>query len=121
MSITANLKSTCIFCKIINGESPSQIVYRDDLVTAFRDIHPVAPLHILIIPNKHFHSLNLANIEDEPMLGHLLTVAHQIAIRVGVDQSGYRLILNTGPDAGQAVFHLHLHLIGGRRMRFPMG
>jgi histidine triad (HIT) family protein len=81
----------CIFCKIVAGESPSQKVYSDDLVTAFRDLHPVAPTHILIIPNKH------------------------------IRESGYRLIINTGPHGGQVVYHLHLHLIGGQRMRYPMG
>jgi histidine triad (HIT) family protein len=91
------------------------------LVTAFHDIHPVAPIHILIIPNKHLHSLNSISSEDEPLLGHLFSVACKIAHTEGIEQSGYRLIINTGPDAGQAVFHLHLHLIGGRRMRFPMG
>jgi histidine triad (HIT) family protein len=90
-------------------------------VTAFHDIHPVAPLHILIIPNKHLHALNSITSEDEPLLGHLLSVARQIAHDAGIEQSGYRVIINTGPDAGQAVFHLHVHLIGGRRMRFPMG
>lgn len=90
-------------------------------MTAFHDIHPVAPLHILIIPNKHLHSLNSITSEDEPLLGHLFSVARHIAHAEGIEQSGYRVIINTGPDAGQAVFHLHLHLIGGRRMRFPMG
>jgi histidine triad (HIT) family protein len=90
-------------------------------VTAFHDIHPVAPVHILIIPNAHFHSLNSIIPADEPLIGHLFSVAQQIALHEGIAQSGYRLIINTGKDAGQAVFHLHLHLIGGRRMRFPMG
>lgn len=90
-------------------------------MTAFHDIHPVAPVHILIIPNEHIHSLNSITPEDESLIGHLFSVAHQIALNEGIAQSGYRLIINTGADAGQAVFHFHLHLIGGRRMRFPMG
>ena len=111
----------CIFCRIITQESPSQTIYRDDLVTAFLDIHPVAPHHILIVPNKHIESVNAVEPEDEHLLGHLFTVAQQIACQKGIDQSGYRMIINTGHDAGQAIYHLHLHLLGGRRMRFPMG
>ena len=111
----------CIFCKIIAGKAPGRIIYRDDQVTAFHDIHPVGPTHVLIVPNKHIASANDLTVEDEPLMGHLITVARQLARQEGVNQSGYRLILNTGPNSGQAVFHLHLHLIGGQRMRFPMG
>jgi len=111
----------CIFCKIIAGKAPGRIIYRDDQVTAFHDIHPVGPTHVLIVPNRHIASANDLTVEDEPLMGHLITVARQLARQEGVNQSGYRLILNTGPNSGQAVFHLHLHLIGGQRMRFPMG
>ena len=111
----------CISCKIIAGESPSQMVYSDDLVTAFRDIHPVAPTHILIIPNKHIASMNDLTPEDIPLLGHMLALAPQIAAEEGILESGYRLIINTGSHGGQVVYHLHLHLIGGQRMRYPMG
>ena len=111
----------CIFCKIIAGKAPGRIIYQDDQVTAFHDIHPVGPTHVLIVPNKHIASANDLTVEDEPLMGHLITVARQLARQEGVNQSGYRLILNTGPNSGQAVFHLHLHLIGGQRMRFPMG
>jgi len=111
----------CIFCKIITGQAPGVIVYRDNQVTAFRDIHPVAPVHILIIPNRHIPSVNDLEETDEALVGHLFMVARRLAVELGIDQSGYRLIMNSGPDSGQAVFHLHLHLIGGRRMRFPMG
>ena len=111
----------CIFCRIIAGESPSQMVYSDDLVTAFRDIHPVAPTHILIIPNKHIASLNDLTSGDMQLMGHMLTLAPQIAEQEGIRESGYRLILNTGPHGGQVIYHLHLHLIGGQRMRYPMG
>jgi len=111
----------CIFCRIIAGEAPGEIVYSDEQATAFRDIHPVAPTHILVVPNKHIASLNALDPEDEPLVGHLFTVARQLAKEQGIDGSGYRLIVNTGPNSGQAVFHLHLHLIGGQRMRFPMG
>jgi histidine triad (HIT) family protein len=111
----------CIFCKIIAGEIPSDKVYSDELVTAFRDINPVAPNHILIIPNEHIPSINEVTREHETLVGHLFTVARQLAEGEGINQSGYRLIINTGPDGGQVVFHLHLHLIGGHRMRHPMG
>lgn len=111
----------CIFCKIVTGEMDSQIVYQDEQVTAFRDIHPVAPTHILVIPNRHIASLNDVMEEDEPLVGHMLSVVRPIAEKEGVQDSGYRLIINTGPDANQVVFHLHLHIIGGQHMRHPMG
>ena len=111
----------CIFCKIIKGEIPSKIVFKDEQVTAFRDINPVAPTHVLVIPNKHIASTNDVNEEDEQLLGHMLTVVKTIADKEGITESGYRLMINTGPDANQVVFHLHLHIIGGHRMRHPMG
>ena len=111
----------CIFCKIIDKQAHGTVLYQDELATAFRDIHPVAPTHVLVVPNRHIASVNDLALEDEPLIGHLFTVARQIARQEGVDQSGYRLIMNTGPHSGQAVFHLHLHVIGGQRMRFPMG
>ncbi|HEY5669515.1 MAG TPA: histidine triad nucleotide-binding protein [Anaerolineales bacterium] len=111
----------CIFCRIITGEAPAEIVYTDQQATAFRDVRPVALTHILIVPNKHIASVNDLTSEDEALVGHLFGLARQIAQQEGVDQSGYRLIVNTGQHAGQVVFHLHLHLIGGQRMRFPMG
>lgn len=111
----------CIFCQIVAGTSPSHMLYQDERVSAFLDIHPVAPTHILVIPNRHIASVNDLTPEDEALVGHLFTVAHQLARQQGIDQTGYRLIINNGPHAGQIVFHLHLHLIGGQRMRFPMG
>jgi histidine triad (HIT) family protein len=113
--------SNCIFCQIVAGKSPSQMLYQDERVSAFRDIHPVAPTHVLVVPNRHIASVNDLAPEDEALVGHLYTVARQIAQQEGIDQTGYRLIVNTGPHAGQIVFHLHLHVIGGQRMRFPMG
>ena len=110
-----------MFCKIIAGEIPSTQVYRDEQVTAFRDINPVSPTHVLIIPNQHIASVNDLAADDEQLMGHLFTVAQQIAEQEGVAESGYRLIINTGPDGGQVVFHIHLHLLGGQRMRYPMG
>ncbi|MDD2695745.1 MAG: histidine triad nucleotide-binding protein [Anaerolineales bacterium] len=110
--------SSCIFCNIIQGKAPAEIVYQDELVTAFHDNHPVAPVHLLIVPNKHIPSLNEWEASDEPTAGRLLSVAKCLAEQFHLRQSGYRLITNTGADSGQAVFHLHVHLIGGRRMRF---
>ncbi len=106
----------CIFCKIINRQAPSEILYQDALVTAFRDTLPAAPVHILIVPNRHIASMNEVTPGDETLMGHLLSVAPGIARQAGVDGSGYRLVINTGPDSGQAVFHIHLHLIGGRKL-----
>jgi histidine triad (HIT) family protein len=114
-------QTDCIFCKIVAGEIPSSQVYADDLVTAFRDINPSAPTHVLIVPNRHIASVNDLKTEDESLVGHLFTIAQQIAAQEGIDASGYRLIINSGPDGGQEVFHLHLHLLGGQRMRYPMG
>lgn len=111
----------CIFCSIIAGEAPAEVLYQDEQVTAFRDIHPVAPIHILVVPNIHVASVNDLTEEDEPLVGHLFSVARRLAEQEGIQQSGYRLIVNSGAHAGQAVFHLHLHLIGGQRMRYPMG
>ena len=115
------MTDSCIFCKIISGEAKATVVYRDEQVTAFRDIHPVAPTHLLIVPNKHIQSVSTLGPEDEPLIGHIFTIAGQLANKEGISKGGYRLITNTGVDGGQTVLHLHLHLIGGQRMRYPMG
>jgi len=115
------MSTNCIFCKIVSGEIPSQKVYSDEWVTAFRDIHPVAPIHILIVPNKHIASVNEIEPQDETRMGHMLTVARKLAEEENISQAGYRLIVNSGPYAGQEVFHLHMHLLGGQKMRYPMG
>ena len=112
---------TCIFCKIVSGEIKGDVVYRDDQVTAFRDLHPVAPTHILIVPNKHIDSVGTLDEADAALAGRLLLTARKLAEDEGIAESGYRLILNTGPDGGQTVFHLHIHLIGGQAMKHPMG
>jgi histidine triad (HIT) family protein len=111
----------CIFCKIASGEMDATVVYKDEQVTAFRDINPVAPTHILVIPNRHIASTNEVTDQDEQLLGHMLAVVKPISEQEGIAESGYRLIINTGPDANQVVFHLHLHIIGGQHMRHPMG
>lgn len=108
----------CIFCKIAVGQIPAQILYQDEFVTAFQDIHPVAPVHVLVIPNQHIESVDSARVEDEPLLGKLITSAGQIARNLNIDTSGYRLVINTGPDSGQSVYHLHVHILGGRRLSF---
>ncbi len=105
-----------IFSKIIRQEIPAQLLYQDDLVTAFRAIHPQAPTHILIIPNKLIPTVNDVTTEDEVALGRLFTVARKLAAEEGIDESGYRLVVNCNRDGGQEVFHLHMHLLGGKRI-----
>lgn len=103
-----------IFSKIVRGEAPADIVFQDDRVTAFRDIQPQAPTHILIIPNKAIPTVNDVTEEDEALLGHLFVVAAKLAEQEGIAENGYRLIVNCNRDGGQVVFHLHMHLLGGR-------
>ncbi len=105
-----------IFSKIIAGELPATIVYQDDRVTAFKDIHPQAPVHILICPNKEIPTVDDVTPEDEAALGHMLVVAKQIAREMGIGERGYRLLINCKGDGGQEVYHLHMHLLGGRRL-----
>jgi histidine triad (HIT) family protein len=106
----------CIFCQIIKGKSPARIVYQDDEVTAFHTNAPRMPVHLLIVPNRHFDSVNQLQEADATLIGRLTVVAARLAAENGLAESGYRLVVNTGPDAGQSVSHLHLHLIGGGHM-----
>lgn len=115
------MSDSCIFCKIVSNEVKANIVYRDEQVTAFRDIHPVAPTHILIVPNRHIDSVSTMEPEDEQLMGHIFTVARRLATDEGIAEAGYRMVTNTGANGGQTVFHLHVHLIGGQRMKYPMG
>ena len=110
----------CIFCRIIRGEAPAKKVYEDERAFVFEDINPQAPTHVLIIPRKHIVGLKEAQAEDAEMIGHLHLVAAQIARERGIED-GYRTVFNVGPRAGQSVFHLHLHLLGGRSLRWPPG
>ena len=110
-----------IFAKIIAKEIPAKIVYEDDRALAFRDVGPKAPVHILVVPKKGIARVSEAKTEDEPLLGHLLTVAAEVARREGIDNTGYRLVINKGPHAGESVPHLHVHLLGGRPMAWPPG
>lgn len=115
------MSTDCIFCKILTGDIPATVVYKDEHVVAFRDINPAAPTHVLIIPNKHIPSINEITPEDEPLMGHLISTARKIAEIEGIAESGYRLVVNTGPDSGQVVFHIHLHVLGGQPLNIPLG
>lgn len=111
----------CIFCKIINGEIPSQKVYEDDRILAFKDISPVAPIHIIIIPKEHISSANEINESNKDIVGHIFTVAAILAKENGISERGYRIVNNCGAEGGQSVNHLHFHLIGGRNLQWPPG
>lgn len=108
------MSAECIFCKIISKELDADIVYEDDKVIAFKDINPAAPVHILVVPRKHIPALSDLEKDDAELMGHLHLVANDVARAFKLDKKGYRVVINTGPDAGQIVFHLHLHLLGGR-------
>ena len=110
----------CIFCRIVHGQSPASIVYQDDDVTAFQDLRPQAPVHILIVPNRHVTGVAQVKQEDATLLGKLFVVASRLAEQEGI-AAGYRLVINNGPQAGQSVFHLHVHLLGGRQFSWPPG
>lgn len=111
----------CIFCKIVNKEIPAEIILEDEQVLAFHDINPQAPVHILIIPKEHFSSLNEIPENKKELLSRILLQARQIAKKMGIAEKGYRIVLNTARDSGQDVFHIHFHLLGGRRMTWPPG
>ena len=111
----------CLFCRIAAGEIPADEVYSDDSVLAFRDIAPQAPTHILIIPRKHIASVNELGPDDTELMGSMYQVAKKLAASEGISEDGYRMVINAGADGGQTVFHIHLHLFGGRRMGWPPG
>ncbi len=110
----------CLFCKIISGEIPSKKVYEDEQVYAFYDINPMAPVHILIIPKQHIDSINGITPENSSVISHIYEVAVKLAKELGVSESGYRVVSNCGTDAGQTVFHLHFHLLGGTKLNVEM-
>ncbi len=110
----------CIFCKIISGEIPSKKVYEDESVYAFYDINPMAPVHVLIVPKTHIASINELTPENSAVVAHIYEVAAKLAKELGVAESGYRMVSNCGADAGQTVFHLHFHLLGGRPLKVDM-
>jgi histidine triad (HIT) family protein len=111
----------CLFCRIIDRQVPAQIVHEDEHAVAIQDIRPQAPVHLLVLPRKHLVSLQEAGPEDEAVLGHLHLVAAQLARQRGLDAKGYRTVINNGVWAGQSVFHLHVHLLGGRAFHWPPG
>lgn len=111
----------CLFCKIATGEIPAKLIYEDELVVAFDDINPQAPHHKLIIPRKHIATLNDLSPTDNALVGHMVQVVQKIANDLGIAENGYRLVMNCNRGAGQTVFHIHAHLLGGRQMVWPPG
>jgi len=111
----------CLFCKIVAGQMPATIVYRDDQVTVFRDINPQLPTHVLVIPNQHVANTEALEPEHDALVGAVVRAARQVARLEGLTERGYRLVINTGPDALNSVPHLHMHLLGGRAMGWPPG
>lgn len=120
MNSERNIKmSDCLFCKMVDGEIKPDIVYEDEAVLAFRDINPQAPVHVLVIPKTHIKSMN--ELDDSPLAGKLLQTAAKIARKEGLDDDGYRTVINCNVNGGQEVYHLHLHILGGRKMVWPPG
>ena len=111
----------CLFCKMVSREIPSKIVFENDSVMAFRDIDPKAPTHILVIPKKHIQSINELGPDDQSLAGEILLAAKTIAKAEGIEPSGFRTVFNTNDDGGQTVFHIHMHVLGGRRLSWPPG
>jgi len=109
----------CLFCRIVAGEIPAEIVYESDTAVAFRDINPQAPTHVLVIPRKHIATINHIDAADEALIGSLYTAAREIATMEGIADHGYRAVMNCNEAAGQTVFHIHLHVLGGRQMGWP--
>ena len=112
---------SCIFCRIAEGSIPAKVVYQDDQVLAFEDINGQAPVHLLVIPKRHVAAIQDCDQVDQALLGHLLLTCSKVARMKHLAESGYRIVTNTGTDSGQTVFHLHMHVLGGRRMAWPPG
>ncbi|BAU49876.1 zinc-binding protein [Sulfurifustis variabilis] len=115
------MAQNCLFCRMVSGEIRPDVVYQDDEVLAFRDINPQAPVHVLVIPKRHISTLNDLEPGDATLVGKLFLAAQRVARQGGVAESGYRTVMNCNADAGQSVFHLHLHVLGGRVMAWPPG
>jgi histidine triad (HIT) family protein len=111
----------CLFCKIARGEIPATLHYQDDKVVAFSDINPQAPVHLLIVPHQHISTINEVNEANSLLVGHMVMVATQLAKELKIHENGYRLVMNCNSDGGQAVYHIHCHLLGGRQMSWPPG
>ena len=118
---TVSHDSSCLFCKIVEHRIPAKLVHSDEMAVAFEDINPQAPTHILIVPKKHIPDIQNMKEGDQELIGHLFFVARNLAELQGLDAGGYRLVINNGRDAGQAVFHIHLHLLSGRAFAWPPG
>jgi len=116
--MTKDFDPNCLFCKIIAGEIPSDMVYKDKEVVAFKDIHPAAPVHLMVVPVRHIVSLAAMPEKDTPIVGKMTAAANKAAKDLGLAEKGYRLIINSGPDAGQVIQHLHMHLLGGRELKW---
>ena len=115
------MSTDCLFCKILAGDIPAELVYESETAVAFRDINPMAPTHVLVIPRKHISTINDITAEDEAIVGSLYTAAKEIAAADGIADDGYRAVMNCNEGAGQSVFHIHLHVLGGRPMDWPPG
>ncbi|HEX8773323.1 MAG TPA: histidine triad nucleotide-binding protein [Pyrinomonadaceae bacterium] len=115
------MEQDCLFCRIVAGETAADVIHSDERSIVLRDINPQAPVHLLVIPREHLESLDDASQKDEAALGHLLRIAARVANEQGLSESGYRTVINTGAGAGQSVFHLHVHVLGGRSMQWPPG
>jgi len=115
------MSSDCLFCKIVAGEIPADIIYESDTALAFRDINPQAPMHVLVIPRKHIATINDIEDEDQGVVGSLYSAAREIAANEGIADAGYRAVMNCNEGAGQTVFHIHLHVLGGRQLTWPPG
>ncbi len=111
----------CLFCNVVEKKIPSDIVYEDEHAIAFRDIRPVAPTHVLVVPRKHVAAVRDLGAADAALIGQVMLAARNVAAKLGVDKGGYRLVLNDGDDAGQSVHHIHVHVLGGRQMSWPPG
>lgn len=115
------MSADCLFCRIVNGDIPSKEIYSDDDIYAFLDINPAAPTHVLVIPKKHIKDITDAESSDEALMGKLLLRANDIANKLNLSEDGFRYVINTGVNGGQTVFHLHLHILGGRSLSWPPG
>ncbi|NLW21965.1 MAG: histidine triad nucleotide-binding protein [Tissierellia bacterium] len=111
----------CIFCKIVNKEIPSEIIYEDDKVMAFKDVNPQSPVHVLVIPKEHIESSNDIDDNNSQLIGHIFVTIKELAKELGIDEDGYRIVNNCGSFGGQTVYHIHFHLLGGRKFSWPPG
>ena len=114
-------ENSCLFCRIVSGDLPGELVHQDERCVVLRDLNPQAPMHVLVVPREHLESLDDASQKDEGLLGHLLRIAARVANDQGYGESGYRTVINTGAGAGQSVFHLHVHVLAGRPLNWPPG